>query len=111
MKFESAAVYVGEEVLSEPGNENCQRAEAAREERDQENPSVMERSLQQSAITPTESLEGRFEALLNSHEWIADRSISSLVFIAPQQILRHSRDDRPGQKIGSQHGENHCFGE
>ena len=60
---------------------------------------MMERSLQQTAIAHTESLEGRFETLLNPHERIADRGISSPVFIAPQEILSHRRDDRPGKKV------------
>src|SRR5246127_5281716 len=107
MKFESATVYAREEVLAQPWNQNCQRAKAAGEERNQENPTVMESSLQQLVIASTESLEGRLKTLLNSHERIADRSISGLAFIAPEQILRHSRDDRPGKKVRRQHGENH----
>ena len=42
MKFESAAVYTGEEIAAQPGNQNCQGAETERKERDQEGAPVME---------------------------------------------------------------------
>jgi hypothetical protein len=42
MEFEGAAVYAGEEILSQPGDENRQRAKAGHEKRNQESTPVME---------------------------------------------------------------------
>ena len=36
VKFEAAAVNAGEEVLAQPGNQDCERAKTARKERNQE---------------------------------------------------------------------------
>src|ERR1700682_1469625 len=112
MKFETAAVYAREEVLAQPRDQNCQRAEAGHEERDQENPPVLETSFQQPAITHTESLEGWLKTLLNSsaRRWAGGRNIRFFFFPA-QKLLRHGRDDRAGEQIRRQHSENHCFGE
>ena|SRR5229473_333187 len=112
MKFESAAVYAGEEILSQPGNQNCQRAKTAREEGNQENTPVMETKLKQAAIAKAKSFEGLLKSLLKSYQRIAagGRNICSL-FISAQKVLRHSRDNRAGKEVGGQHGENHCLGE
>src|SRR5713226_10480970 len=109
MKFESSAVHAGKEVAAQPRDQNCQRPKANREEPDQESAPVMETSLQQAAIAPTESLEGCLKTLLKSYQRIAAGGVSA--FFSPQQVLGHSRDDGPGEKIRRQHGENHCFGE
>ena len=50
MKFESAAVYAGEKVPAQPRNQNRQRAKGGCEERNQENPAVVETAFQQPAI-------------------------------------------------------------
>ena len=84
MKFESATVYAGEEILSEPRNQDCQRAKTAREERNQENTPVMETKLQQIAIAQSKSFEGFLKSLLKPYQRIAAGGISRLFFISPQ---------------------------
>ena len=79
MKLESAAVHTGEEVLAQPGNQNYERAQTTREEHEQEDASVMETNLQQSAITAMKSLESVLKALLKAHQRIAD-DVSFLPF-------------------------------
>src|SRR5882724_2858178 len=112
MKFETSTVYAGEEVLAQPRNENCQRGKTEHEERNQENPPVLERCFQQPAISHTKSLESCFKTFLNSYQRVAagDRTIRFFFFSA-QQVLRHGWHDRSGEQIRCQHSENHCFGE
>ena len=109
MKFECAAVYAGEEILAQPRSQNRQGAEASRKERNQESPPVVETNFQQAAIASTKCFEGLLKTLLKPHQRIAARRISRLVFLSPQQVLGHGRNDGPRQKIRGQHGENHCF--
>src|SRR5712671_5191140 len=112
MKFETPTVHAGEEVLAQPRNENCQRGKTEHEERNQENTPVLERCLQQPAITHTESLESCFKTFLNSYQGVAAWGGSlPFFFFSAQQVLCHRRDDRSGEQIRCQHGENHCFGE
>ena len=72
MKFESAAIHAGEKVAAQPRNQNCQRAEAEREEPNQENTPMMETDLQQSSIALTESFEGLLKTLLKSDQRVAE---------------------------------------
>src|SRR5437879_13599929 len=109
MKFECAAVYAGEEILAKPRSQNRQGAEASRKERNQESPPVVETNFQQAAIASTERFEGLVKTLLKPHQRIAARRISRLVFLSPQQVLGHGRNDGPRQTIRGQHGEKHCF--
>src|ERR1035438_2984592 len=111
MKLESAAVDAGEEVATQPGNQNRQGAETERKERDHESTPVMERNLQQAAIALTKAFKGHFKALLKAHQRIAASGMSRFPFFSPQEVLGHRRDDGPGQKIRRQHSENHCLGE
>src|ERR1039458_3500540 len=99
MKLESTAVYAGKEVSTQPRNQNCQRSETSHEERNQERPPVMEADLQQAAIAATKSLEGCLKAFLKSHQRIAAGRIFGLLFLSPQQVLGHCRDDSPRQEI------------
>src|SRR5882762_6060605 len=94
MKFETAAVHAGEEVLAQPRDQNCQRAEAGHEERNQKNSPVTETRLQQPAIAHSESFEGCLKSLLNSYQRIAagGRNIR-FSFLCAQKILRHGRDE------------------
>src|SRR5258708_21037723 len=41
MQFESAAIYAGKEVPSQPGNQNRRRTQTTRKEHNQENSAVM----------------------------------------------------------------------
>ena len=84
MKLESAAVHAGEEVPAQPRNQNCKRAEAAREERNQESTPVMEANLQQSAIAVTKSFEGRLKTLLKRTSGLRLAAFASAVLSAPQ---------------------------
>src|SRR5260370_36976011 len=67
MKLESAAVYAGEEVPAQPRDQDCQRAKADREERNQKNPPVMEASFQHAAIGGTKPLKSRLKTLLKPY--------------------------------------------
>src|SRR6266478_3406299 len=111
MKFESAAVHTGKEVAAQPRDQNREGAEAECKERDQESAPVMETNLQHAAIAPAESLEGCLKTLLNSYQRISAGVMSGFRFLSTQKVLRHGRDDGPGEKIRGQHGENDCFGE
>ena len=111
MKLESAAVNTGEEVPAQPRNQDCQRSETSHEERDQERAPVMEADLQEAAIAATKSLEGCLKAFLKSHQRIAAGRISGLLFLAPQQILGHGRNDGSRKEIRGQHGEHYRLGE
>src|SRR6266853_821636 len=93
VKLESATVNTGEEILAQPGNQNCQRAETAREERNQESTPVMETKFQRPAIAAAKSLEGCFKTLLKSHQRIAGRGIYTMLFLSPQEILGHGWND------------------
>src|SRR6266852_768125 len=89
---------------------NRERAEAACEERNQESAPVVEANLQQVAIAVTKSLEGLFKTLLKSNQRITAWG-TCLMFVSPQQVLGHGRDDGPGKQVRGQHSENHSFGE
>src|ERR1700733_7358763 len=95
VEFESAAVYAGEEVPAQPGNQNCQRGNAAHEERSQENTPVLETALQQPTIEMTKSLEGCLKTLLKSDQRIGAGCTSDVLLISPQQVLGHGRNDGP----------------
>src|ERR1700676_1921502 len=110
MKLERAAVNAGEEVPAYPRNQKRERAKAAREESNQKSRPMLEANFQQAAIAAMEFLEGLFEALLKPYERIAAWR-SRFVFLSPQQVLGHGRNDRPGKQVRSQHCEDHCFGE
>src|SRR5712691_5159512 len=71
MQLERAAVNAWKEVAAEPRNQNRERAEAAREERNQESAPVAEANFQQAAIAVTKSLKGLFKTLLKSNERIS----------------------------------------
>src|SRR3981189_3562258 len=50
MQFESAAIYAGKEVPSQPGNQNRKRAETTRKEHNKENPAVAKTNFQRAEI-------------------------------------------------------------
>src|SRR5260370_7090647 len=108
MKFESAAVYAGKEVPAQPRDQNCQRAKATREERNQENPPVMEASFQHAAIPETKPLKSRLKTLLKPYQRIAAGGIS-LLFFSPQQVFGHGRNHPPRKEIRGQHRHNDPF--
>ena len=112
VKFESAAVNAGKKVPAQPRDQNCQRAETAREERNQENPPVLETE-SPAARDSSHGISRRlpqnlFETVPADCGW---RRNHFAVFSPRNKILRHGRDDRPGEQIRRQHRENHCFGE
>src|SRR5712664_2981162 len=112
MKFKSSAVYAGEEVPAKPRDQNCQRTKTARDEREKESTPVMEAILQQTAIAAAKSLKAPLKSFLKPYQRIAAGGrITPFFFISAQKILRHGRDDRPGEQIRCQHSENHCLGE
>ncbi len=84
MKLERAAVHAGEEIPSQPGDQNCQRTKRAREEHNQEHSPVVERSFEQAAIAPTKSFEALLKTFLKSYERIAAGGTFRLRFIPPQ---------------------------
>src|SRR6266446_4764739 len=110
MQLERTAVNAWKEVAAQPRNQNRKRAEAACEERNQESAPVAEANLQQAAIAVTKSLEGLFKTLLKSNQRVTAWG-ARFMFISPQQVFGHCRNDGPRKEIGGQHGENHCFGE
>src|SRR2546423_8213680 len=71
----------------------------------------MEAALQEPAIAPAESFKGCLKTFLQSRQWVAAGSLFTSVIVSSQQVLRHSRDDRPGKKVRSQHGEHDRFSE
>src|SRR5271168_746100 len=83
MKLERTAVNAGKEVAAQPGKQNRERAQAGREERDQESTPMMEANLQQAAIAVTKPFEGRLKAFLKPYKRIAAGGISFLLF-SPQ---------------------------
>src|SRR5258708_21871063 len=101
MKFGSASVYAGKEVPAQPREQNCQRAKATREERNQENPPVMEARFQHAAKPDTKPLKSRLKTLLKPYQRVAAGGIS-LLFFSPQQVLCHGRNDRPRKEIRHQ---------
>src|SRR3984885_13114392 len=111
MKFETAAVHTGEEVLAQPRNQNCQRAKAEGEERNQEGTPVIETELNQAVIPLTEAFKGLLKALLNPYQRVSGGRGAGLLVIAAQEILRDGWDDRPGEKVRRQHGASHGLGE
>src|SRR6266436_5488357 len=110
MQLERTAVNAWKEVAAQPRNQNRERAEAACKERNQESAPVVEANLQQVAIAVTKSLEGLFKTLLKSNKRITAWG-TCLMFVTPQQVLGHGRDDGPGKQVRGQHSENHSFGE
>src|SRR5450432_2224754 len=99
MKLESTAVNTGEKVAAQPGNQNRKGPETEGKERDQESTPMMERDPQQVAIAPTKIFEGPFKTFLEAHQRIAVSSVSWLPFFSPQEVLRHRRNDGPGEEI------------
>lgn len=81
MKFERAAINRREEISAQPGDQDCQRTKGASEEYSQERSSMVERSLEQTAIAVAEFFEGLLKTPLKSHEWIAAVGTFFLRFI------------------------------
>src|SRR5207302_10947502 len=71
---------------------------------------MAEAYLQQAAIAVTKSLEGRFKTLLKSNKRVTAWD-ALFVFISPQQVLGHGRNDGPRKQVRGEHGENDCLGE
>jgi len=67
MKFESAAIHAGEEVLAQPWNKYRQRAKAEYNERNQENALVMQAKLQQTAMAHAKFFESFLKSLLKPY--------------------------------------------
>ena len=82
--LKSAAVNIGEEIPSQPGDENYQRTKRAREEYDQEHTSVVETNFEQAAIAVTEIFKGLLKTPLKSYERIATGGAFLLRLIASQ---------------------------
>src|ERR1700733_1196199 len=99
MKLESPTVNIGEEIPAQPRDQDCQRSETNGEERNQERESVMEADCQYVAIAAAKFLEVRLKVLLKSHQRIAARGICGFLFLSPQQIFGHGRNDGPREEI------------
>src|SRR6266852_5096822 len=99
MKFESAAVHAGEEVAAQPRDQNCQRTQATRNERNQENPPVMKTALKHPTIAQTESLEGLLKTLLEAYQRITAGGISGFLLLSAQKVVRHRGFACPGKVL------------
>src|SRR5260370_23696224 len=106
MEVETAAVYAGKEVLTEPGDQNRQRAQTGCEKREQENTPVMQNLFQQSVIVLPKVFKGCLEAFLKSDQGIAARHSDAPGFdlLGGQQILRHGANKSPREQVLRQHG-------
>src|ERR1700677_4853751 len=110
MQLESTAVNTGEEISTQPRNQNRQRPDRSSEEHNEENSAVMQADFKQTAIPVTKSLEAPLEALLNSHHRIPAGRGARLIFFSSQQIFGHGRNNGSRKKIRSQTGEHYGLG-
>lgn len=65
----------------------------------------METTLQQPVIGFTKPVETRLETTLEANQRISTFDVFLSRLLAPEQILRHRRNDGARKEIGSQHGE------